>query len=104
MMADADDDEDGDVGEVVGVGNDEDMQVKGVFGGYSGVRRTVQLKGSEWLISNSENKLCYPLWFLEMNLETGLQVDGESLMRESSMETMLKGLEGLIGFGFVYCY
>ena len=32
------------------------------------VRRTVQLKGSEWLKSNSENKLCYPFRFPEMNL------------------------------------
>ena len=68
------------------------------------VRTTEELKGLEWLISNSKNKLCYPLQFPEMNLETDLQVDIVNLRREFSMEIILRCVGSGQGFGILCAY
>ena len=52
----------------VGCGESEVRVQCGDYIELCGVRRTEELKGLEWLISNSENKLCYPFWLPEMIL------------------------------------
>ena len=80
------------------------MRVKGVDGGYSGVRRTVQLKGLEVLkglesqatvktnYANLSCSLRYPFWFSEINLESDLLVEGSGTEELKGLE-VLKGLE-----------